>query len=158
MEKKKPPISEVKLAPAESLPKAEEEKQLSPSQENPPETSSAADIVPADAPAAETTGIAVPDSVDGRMRLLQDLAAQKNSPLPNAYKNQDIDILCQSVHTALKAALKGEHDVQEVEVWAKHLFRIRGGMMAKRFSKDYLLRFISATVMLYKLESFLAEN
>ncbi|NLV87167.1 MAG: hypothetical protein GX025_08135 [Clostridiales bacterium] len=157
-EEEGPPISEVKSADDKGLAEAGEEKQPSPPSENTSEVPLPSDIVSPNVPSAEPAAKTVPDSIEERMRLLQDLAAEKNSPIPNAYKNQDIDILCQSVHTALKAALRTERNLQEVEVWAKHLFRIRGGMMAKRFSKDYLLRFLSATVMLYKLDSFLTEN
>jgi hypothetical protein len=157
-EEEKPPISEAKSAADKGLAEAGEEKQPSPPSENTSEAPLPSDIVSPNAPPAEPAVKTMPDSIEERMRLLQGLAAEKNSPIPNVYKNQDIDILCQSVHTALKAALKGERDIHEVEVWAKHLFRIRGGMMAKRFSKDYLLRFITATVMLYKLDSFLKES
>lgn len=103
-------------------------------------------------PALELEEPEKPDTIAGRMMLLQDLAADKQRALKRSYEGEDIDVLCQSVNTALQVALKDEWEEQETEIWAKHLIRIRGGMLSKRFSRQFLLRFLEATIQMYKLD------
>ena len=93
----------------------------------------------------------VPETLDERMQLLQKLAADKRRSVKR-HEGTDVDILCQSVHTALSAAMKDERSHDEEERWAKLLFRIRGGVMTRRYSTEYLYRFLDATIEMYRLD------
>ena len=94
--------------------------------------------------------MSVPDTTQERMQLLQRLASDKRRSV-RRHEGQDVDVFCQSVHTALSAAMRDEYDHNEEEQWAKLLFRIRGGVMTRRYSTDYLYRFLDATVEMYSL-------
>ncbi len=107
---------------------------------------------PKEQPAVLSEEIIKPATIEERMIMLQDLAADKLRPLRQSYDGQDVDVLCQSVNTALQVALKDEWEQQETEIWAKHLFRIRGGIMSRKFSRQYLFRFLEATIQMYKLD------
>lgn len=93
----------------------------------------------------------VPPTTEARMQLLQKLAADRRRSV-RRHEGQDVDIFCQSVHTALSAALRDQWNQEEEEKWAKLLFRIRGGVMTHRYSTEYLYRFLNATVEMYSLE------
>lgn len=93
----------------------------------------------------------VPETAEERMQLLQRLAADKRRSV-RRHEGQDVDVFCQSVHTALSAELRDEKSRGEEEKWAKLLFRIRGGVMTRRYSTEYLYRFLDATVEMYRLE------